>query len=370
MSWMMSMYFKLRVVLSFSLLVVSSQSFATGLNFWESSATNSALASANGARAIDASILATSPSSMTQLEQTQLTANLTRYQIKTDYDILSFQSQYTKLGLIPAAFFVKPLSPNWYFGLAIYSRTAADITIPKITIFFPKTRVHPVVVSFAPSMAYKIGDLSLGLTLEYQYADYLLEQNQCTILGRCNLKEIEGNTKGFSGGISATWQINDTVALSLNHTIPSQFDDHNINLDLPSITHAYASIKLLNNLYWHNGYSLSRWKNKQIKYTEYSDFIGLLKGSRNSQRFASSFEYQINKWAFMGGISFDEAVDPLGGNDIRYRLGISHQFNDKFKFDLAGFSEKYAHKFHQSTIGNVDVKNKGYGISFGVTFQS
>jgi len=52
---------------SLCLLSVMPSANATGFNFWESSALNSSLAAANGARARDVSMLALAPYSITQL---------------------------------------------------------------------------------------------------------------------------------------------------------------------------------------------------------------------------------------------------------------------------------------------------------------
>lgn len=352
-----------------SLCFISPLSTATGLNFWESSTTNSALASANGASAVDASILATTPSSMTQLERTTITGNITRYQVDTDYHILGFETDYSAADPIPAGFMVTQINDRWFFGMAAYSRTAADISIPELTRLFPETRVRPIVVSFAPSVAYKIGDFSVALTAEYLYSDYLLEQNQCGIFGNCRLEETTGNVDGWSGALSATWQINDTVSIAGTHRLSSQFSDENIEFDLPSITSAYATVKLMSGLNWHNSYSLSRWSGKRIAYTEYSDVIGLLKGSRHSKRYATSLEYQWHSFTFMGGFSLDQAIDAFGGDDKRYRLGVGYAVNHNVRLDMTAFKENYARKHIESPIGNVDVQNSGYGVGIGLTYQ-
>ncbi|GAL16037.1 long-chain fatty acid transport protein [Vibrio astriarenae] len=368
-------YIKRLAVVSFCF--ASTVSHATGLNFWESSTTNSALASANGARAMDASILATAPSSMTQLNSTTVTANVTRYQVDTDYHILGVDSDYSKSDPIPAGFIVTPLTPDWSVGLAMYSRTAADISVP--AIYFGKlklsdeVRLRPIVVSFAPSIAYQIGNLSIAGTLEYQYAEHTFERTECKIFQGCTLNEYNDATSGWGGAISATWLVNEQVSLAATHRFASQSGDESTDFDLPSITNAYASIELIPNLIWHNTYSLSRWKGKSIKFQEYPDYIGLLKGSQHSKRYATALEYQWHEFTFMGGVSVDEAIDSFGGKDFRYRLGMGYQVTDHLRLDIAGFSETYAKKYLHESLGsmdlNVEVQNTGYGVSLGMTYQ-
>ncbi len=307
-----------------STLMLTPISSATGLNFWESSTSNSALASANGASAVDASILAIAPSSMTQLKSTTVTASVTRYQVDTDYNILGTKANYSKANPIPAGFLVIPLESNWYVGLAAYSRTAADISIPETKLggvipVLNEARVRPIVVSFAPSIAYKINDVSLGLTLEYQYADYLLERNECNFWGKCSLETTEGNTNGWSGALSATWHANSWLTLAATHRLASDFGDSNIQFDLPSITSVYGTIAITESWSWHNTFSLSRWDGQGVTYADYSDPIQLLKGSRHSKRYATSMEYRVGNLALRGGVSIDEAIDAFGGEDVRYR---------------------------------------------------
>ncbi|QIA63186.1 hypothetical protein GT360_06505 [Vibrio astriarenae] len=368
-------YIKRLTVVSFCF--ASTVSHATGLNFWESSTTNSALASANGARAMDASVLATAPSSMTQFDSSIVTGNVTRYQVDTDYDIFGDKSNYSKSDPIPAGFFVTPLTDKWYFGLAAYSRTAADISVPELPIIPPlisidEARVRPIVVSFAPSVAYQFGEVSVAGTLEYQYADYTLERTECNWRG-CSLSSQSGTTSGWSGALSATWQANDKVSFAATHRFATQFGDDNIDFDLPSITSVYASLELVDDLIWHNTYSLSRWKGKSIQYDDYMDFIGLLKGSQHSKRLATSLEYQWHDVTVMAGVSIDEAIDAFGGEDVRYRLGVGYQLTENLKVDLAGFKENYARKYLNETIlgeeVKVDVQNSGYGVSLGITYQ-
>ncbi|MGL6260305.1 OmpP1/FadL family transporter [Vibrio sp. WXL210] len=366
------------VVPRFALLAVAGYAplcSATGLNFWESSTTNSALASANGAYAMDASILATAPSSMTQIERTTVTGNVLRYQVDTDYDILGTLADYSKADPIPAGFMVMPINHRWYAGLAIYSRTAADISIPEfkmdplpIPILY-ETRVRPVVVSFAPSVAFKWDNFSVAATLEYQYAEYILEQDKCRPFLGC-AEDIHDQTSGWGGAISATWQISDAISLAATHRLESHFDDENIEFDLPSITSTYASWAINNNLVWHASYSLSRWQGKGIYYSDYSDPVGLLKGSQHSKRYATSVQYHLKALTLMAGVSLDEAIDAFGGEDIRYRVGLGYDINRHLRLDLTGFSEDYARKYVRvSDDLKVDVQNSGYGIGLGLTYQ-
>jgi long-subunit fatty acid transport protein len=350
--------------------------YATGLNFWESSTTNSALASANGAKAVDASILATAPSSMTQLTNATLTASVTRYQVDTDYSIFGQESQYSKSDPIPAGFLVSPINENWSFGLAMYSRTAADISVPEMNFGLfriDEVRVRPVVVSFAPSVAYQWGNISIAMTAEYLYADYLFERNDCNIFGKCHWEETKGDTDGWSGAVSVTWLVNDMLSIAANHRSESEFGDENIGFDLPSITSVYASVELIEGINWHSSYSLSRWKGKSIQYADYSDFIGLLKGSRHSNRYATSVEYRTGNLSFMAGVSLDQAIDAFGGDDVRYRLGAGYDFGQNLRVDVGGFVEKYATKELNEKLGSyiasVNVQNSGYGVSLGLTYQ-
>ncbi|WP_206536066.1 hypothetical protein [Vibrio sp. AND4] len=352
-------------------------SSATGLNFWESSTSNSALASANGAAAVDASILATAPSSMTQLTSTTLTASVTRYQVDTHYDILGTKSVYSRSDPIPASFMVIPLDPYWYVGIAAYSRTAADISISEFKLPPPlnlrildQARVRPIVVSLAPSVAYKWGDLSVGAGIEYQYADYLLERNDCNFWGKCRFKVTKGDTDGWSAALSATWKASTWLTLAATHRLASDFGDHNIQFDLPSITSVYGTISITDDWSWHNSFSLSRWNGQGITYADYSDPIQLLGGARHSKRYATSLAYRVGDLALRGGISVDEATDPLGGEDVRYRFGGAYSFSHNLSLDFSGFSERYARKNMKVTNKlQVDVQNQGYGVSLGVTYR-
>ncbi len=118
-------------------LCFSSSTFATGLTFWESSSNNTALAAANGAIALDSSVLALAPSSITQLDTRNVSATVANYKVTTDYSIFGEKTQYSKSNPIPSFFLSTPLANNFYGGLSIYSRTAADISIPESGFILP-----------------------------------------------------------------------------------------------------------------------------------------------------------------------------------------------------------------------------------------
>ena len=351
------------------LIGFSSTVEATGLNFWESSASNSALGSANGAYAVDASILATAPSSMTQIDYAMVSASITNYRVDTDYYIFGTESDYSTASPIPAGFWVTPLENDWYVGMAAYSRTAGDITIPVLVpMLTHETRVRPISVSFSPSVAYQYKDISVGVTLEYQYASYLLEQTICGFRD-CELHSYQGITNGWSGGLSVTWKVNDYLSFAANHKFKSDYGNEDIRFYLPAITSFYATFYLVNSLYWHNSYSLSRWNGHGIHYADYNDPVGLLRGSRDSKRYTTSFNYEWRRLSLRGGFSIDQAIDSYGGNDIRYRLGLAFSMTEHIMFDLTGFKEHYAHKQYSSASAVlVDVQNSGLGFSAGISY--
>lgn len=336
--------------------------WATGFNFWESSALNSGLASANGAKGVDASILALAPSSMTQIEQRQVSFNLTYYAVSTEYEIFSQSASYQAADPIPAGFVVFPIHQNWHFGAGIYSRTAADISVPSIPLINPQeVQIRPILLSVAPSVAYQFGSLSIAGTLEYIYAEYLL--NQTTT-------QIEETTSGWSGALSATWRTSDRVSMTLAHQFPSHFGDGNLQVDLPNITRFYLTIKLLNQLEWHQNYSYSQWENSGFKFSDYPDRLGLLVGAEDSHRYATSLEYQMNQFRCAAGFSVDQAIDDFGGNDTRFRLGGGYQLTPSLSLDLTYFHELYAKK--EAVINGqpvVQVQNSGNALSLGVRYS-
>ena len=180
------------------LLSFTSSANATGFNFWESSSLNSSLAAANGAWARDASVLALAPSSITQLQDMQLSATVNLYSVATDYEIFGQEAQYEVANPVPSGFFVMPFQENWHFGVGIYSRTAADISVPSIPVVNPdEVRLAPILISVTPSLAYRWGALSLGASLEYLHADYGFDQIKCRPIVGC--EEITSKVKNMGG---------------------------------------------------------------------------------------------------------------------------------------------------------------------------
>lgn len=350
------------------LLSVIPSANATGFNFWESSALNSSLAAANGARARDASVLALAPSSITQLQEAQLSATLNFYSVATDYEIFGQEAQYEVANPVPSGFFVLPLRNNWYFGLGIYSRTAADISVPRIPLLNPnEVRLQPILLSLTPSLAYRWGSLSLGLSLEYIYADYAYDQTVCRPITGCDEFSLEGKNHGWSGNLSATWQISERVTLALSHQLPSNFDDESLQVALPPITSFYLSTRITDGFYWHNTYSYSQWNDKGMSFTGYADNLGLLVGQVNSHRYATGLDYEVDKWRFGLGFSIDQAIDSFGGNDYRYRAGGGYQLADRWALDFNFMYESYAAKSAEiSGTPVVKVQNRGSSFSLGL----
>ncbi len=352
------------------LLSVTPSASATGFNFWESSARNTSLAAANGAWASDASVLALAPSSITQLEDTQLSATVNFYSVSTDYEIFQQEAQYEVANPIPSGFFVLPLRGNWHFGFGIYSRTALDISVPRIPVLNPnEVRLKPILLSLTPSLAYRFGSLSLGVSLEYLYADYGFDQIQCRPIAGCEEINLEGENHGWSGNLSATWQISEKVAVALSQQLPSDFDDENLQVALPSITRLYLSARMMEGLHWHFNYSYSQWKNKGYSFVDYQDNLGLLIGVTNSNRYATGLDYEFNKWRVGVGFSADQAIDSFGGSDYRYRVGGGYQLAERWAVDFTYMYEQYVEKSADiSGTTVVKVQNQGSSFSLGLQY--
>lgn len=352
------------------LLIVAPSANATGLNFWESSAFNSSLGAANGAWARDASVLALAPSSMTQLEDTQLSATLNFYSVSTDYEIFQQEAQYEVANPIPSGFFVLPLRRNWHFGMGIYSRTAADISVPSIILVNPnEVRLKPILLSLTPSLAYRWGSLSLGVSLEFLYADYGFDQIQCRPIAGCEEIKLEGQNHGWSGNLSATWQFSGRVAVALSHQLPSDFHDENLQVALPPITRVYLSALMMEGLHWHHSYSYSQWKDKGMSFVGYPDNFGLLIGQKNSHRYATGLDYEFNQWRVGLGFSVDQAIDSFGGYDYRYRVGGGYQLAERWSVDFSYMNEQYAAKSADiSGTTVVKVQNQGSSFSLGLRY--
>ena len=367
---MLKQYSRRLIWTSICLLSVTPSANATGFNFWESSSLNSSLAAANGAWARDASVLALAPSSMTQLQDTQLNATVNFYSVATDYEIFGQEAQYEVANPVPSGFFVLPMRNNWHFGVGIYSRTAADISVPSIPLVNPdEVRLSPILISLTPSLAYRWGALSLGASLEYIHADYGFDQIKCRPVAGCEEINLEGKNHGWSGNLSATWQINERITLALSHQLPSDFDDEYLQVALPSITRFYMSARMTESIYWHNSYSYSQWEDKGMSFTDYPDNLGLLVGQTNSNRYATGLDYQLDKWRFGLGFSIDQAIDSFGGNDYRYRAGGGYQLAERWGLDFNFMYENYAAK--SANIGGtpvVKVQNKGSSFSLGLRY--
>lgn len=352
------------------LSLFSLQVQATGFNFWEASTLNSSLANANGAKARDASVQAMSPSSITQLSQPTITASVLNYAVSTDYKIFGQENHYSVSNPIPAGFFATPVNENWFLGLGVYSRAAADINVPPIILIHPdETRLQPITVSVAPTIAYKIGDVSLAITGEYLTSQNKLYQTTCRF-NNCKTEVETSSASGFSGALSTTWQVNKRFSVALMHRLDAQFNSAEIAYALPSITSLYANITLMEQLNLDINYSYSRWKGEGIEFTHYDDVLGLLQGARDSNRLAAGLEYQISDWFLRAGYSIDEAIDLQGGNDKRYRLGVGYHLSTQIHFNLAVFKEDYALKnFSANNVDLVRVQNKGDGVSLGMSYQ-
>ncbi|MCP3700393.1 MAG: hypothetical protein GY920_18035 [Aliivibrio sp.] len=354
-------------------LCLSSPTFATGLTFWESSPNNTALAAANGAIALDSSVLALAPSSITQLNTKNISVAVASYKVTTDYNMFGEKNQYSKANPIPSFFVSTPLANNFYGGLSIYSRNAADISIPEGGFTFPlfpgidipitiskQTRVMPILVSTAPTLAYRFGNFSVASTLEYIHAQYELETKTSL---------MDGTTNGWSGAFSATWQL-DNINFAYKHQLDSNFDDKNVAFALPSQNIFYISLMPTKSWTINTAYSETKWKEKGVFYTDYTDPFGLIKGSKHSRRLAFSTSYQLNNLRFMAGYSEDEAIDTFGGIDKRYRLGIAYKINSNWDISMSWLKERYAHKeakLEDSTL--VSVQNNGKALSLGVNYQ-
>lgn len=357
---MLTQYYRSLAISVFISLPVS----ATGLGFWESSATVSALGGSNGASAIDASALALNPSSIAQFDQSIVTAGFSHYEVVTNYNIFGDETEIETSDVIPAGFLVIPFNENWHLGLAIYSRNAADITIPRIAVL-SETNVQPITVSVAPSLVYSQTDFSLGVTVEYLHGAYNLWQERC-LFGRCKEFVQQGEVNGWSGALSGTYHFNDALSIAATHKFATQFGDEHIDFNLPSVSSLFVSYSVTEDFNLHGTYSYSAWKDKGIVYEEYSDPVGLLVGVTDSNRVAVGAEYDWSRVKLMAGMSLDQAIDPLGGSDVRYRFGAGYDVTDSFTLNGVVVIENYATKQAQVS-GETLVKVQNDGTLLGVS---
>lgn len=362
-----------RYMLSLCTFLCSSPVLATGLSYWESSATNTALAAANGAIALDASVLALAPSSITQLNDKNISGTVTQYRVTSDFEILGQHSHYKKENPIPSFFISSPIRQHLYAGLGIYSRTAADISVPEVgphfLPFFYETHVTPIVVSVAPTVAYRWGDLSLAMSVEYLHLDYELTQYRRRF-GNDHIFNVKGEDSGWSGALSATWQPCTAVSVAVKHQYGSELENGDMALTLPTQTDVYLTWQPTASWLVNASYSRTEWQGRGMRYHDYADPFGLLIGTQDSERFAISARYQWDQWSLMAGYSADDAVDRQGGKDQRYRVGLGYKLNKQWTITAAWLQEQYADKAYQGAATNlVSVQNSGSALSLGVSYH-
>jgi long-subunit fatty acid transport protein len=353
--------------------VITSSVNATGLGFWEASTSVSALAGAHGASAVDASALSINPSSIAQLDSATVTVAASRYQVDTSYAFVdgALTQDYSTAEVIPAGFFTSPLDDNWHLGLAIYSRNAADITVPSIPFLHPnESNVAPIMVSLAPSIVFAKDNWSIGMTVEYIHSQYSYDYTKCKIFLGCSDYSIQDTTSGWSGGLSGTWQATPWLSVAASHKFSTDFSDPNIDIQLPSVTSLFTTIHATPDLNLHLSYSYSAWTGKGVRYTDYNDVFGLLVGYDDSQRLAGSMEYHLGKLMLMAGASADQAIDVFGGTDVRVRAGLGYSITPNWRLDAAVVSENYSEKQEQvNGVTVVNVQNEGLLLGLGVNYQ-
>ena len=322
----------------------------------------------------DASVIALSPSSITQLKQTNVDVSVIQYRVTSDYKIFGATSEYEAENLIPAFFMSSALNEQFYVGFGIYSRTAVDISTPEIgpsrTPVFYETHVKPIVVSATPVLAYRWETLSVAVGIEYMRAQYLFEQTRRAFRKDDQYVEREGTTEGWSGTLSLTWMPETYVSVALKYQDKSDFGDDDIMFDLPSITSLYVSFKPIESWILNVSYSETAWVDKGVRFNDYKDPFGLLVGSQNSERIGVSTSYQWQQWIFMLGYSQDEEIDSLGGLDKRYRIGVSYGVNTDWKITATWMDEQYAEKEYDfESVNLVSVNNNGDSMSLGIHYH-
>ena len=350
---------KIHIITTIVIISFINYGQATGLNFWETSSINTALASSNGSVAQDASVLALNPSAINGLKEHQLLINLQYYNVTTKYNLFNKYTKYTVGDIIPSAFFIFPINEKYNQAFSIYSRTAADINIPQIFygILFPKTHVQPIVLSQKYSLSRKYNDnLSFAWSIERLVGHYLLEQKD---------KNISDTVQGFSGDLSVSFKLKN-MHFGVVNQFSSHFSDKNIEFKLPNIVKTFIAYSMSDFNFFFN-YSFSNWKGRGVFFDEYKDPIGLLKPSRDSHRYALALQYLFSqKLHYLAGVSIDSVTDNFGGHDVRYRLGSEYHYSKKFSYSLSFMYENYVEKYLDPIVS---VKNTGWNISVGIQWR-
>ncbi len=202
------------------LVLTAQHVFAAGFAVYEWSARGNALGGTTMARKADASVVASNPAAMTNLEGTQVMTGLTAVAPMATVSIAGEQSQdgENNVWMLPHGYVVSQLGERYWIGFGAYSRFGLGTEFEENwagadSVYYAGIKS----VSLTPVLGLKLTDSwSIGLGVEVNYFDF--EQKK-KVAGVYDLK-VHGDDVGLGVNLSTWYAPTDWLSFGLMYRSP------------------------------------------------------------------------------------------------------------------------------------------------------
>ncbi|MCF6435352.1 outer membrane protein transport protein [Pseudoalteromonas sp. MMG022] len=366
-----------KTILASSLMCVSSGAFAAAFQLAEQSVSGLGRAYAGEASvADDASVVARNPALMSQFDSAQLSVaamfvepdvSLTGTSTNNGMDAaLLDESSIAPSAIVPAAYYLQPISNDWFVGVGVYSQFglatefAADYAAGQLA---GETEI--VTVNTNLSAAYKVSpELTVAFGVNHVYADAKVIRNfgasMLPVPAQTQAVHLEGDDQGYGWNIGLSYQLDQDSRFGFNYRSETKivFDGEFSN-QLPAGAPFYGTA----------GTSLPGSLELTLP------AIAELSGSHQVSEH-SALHYSVLWTGWSSFKTLEAQVDGRGvvfskdenfSNSLRYSVGADHQYNESLKLRVGiAYDESPADPYHMS-ISIPDTDRLWY--SFGAEYQ-
>ncbi len=422
----------LPAVTTAGMLLFSAQSIAAGFAIIENSASGMGNAFAGAAGAEDASTIWLNPAGMTKLDNEMMVAahiilpkaSFTDTGSTVSSDLNTISSSYTVLdpdnadrtadggknAIIPNLFWVNEIQKDLKIGLGINVPFGLGTDYDDDWVGrYHAVKSDVMSLNLNPSIAYKMGNISLGFGINAQYINVELTSavdagtlcvyqedigtfpaGFCASLGatpqgKDGFAELDGNGWGYGYNFGVLFDINDDIRVGfayrsgIDHevsgnadfTLPGELSFLNgtesfidttltAGVSVPATTSLSYFQNINNEISIMADYSLTTWSDFEelrIDYDSAQDDSVTTEDWEDSARISFGLNYKASaKWLYRFGIALDETPIPsaelrtprIPGNDRTWiTFGVTHQIDKDRSFSLA-----YAHILVDDTAIN------------------
>jgi len=322
-----------------SAVLASTSAYSSGVFLHELGTNDLGLAAAGkAARAQDASVMATNPAGLSNVEGQSFTGGLMALYGDAEYQIDDNTSAGNVIGFVPlgSAFYSQQMNDKVTLGIGVYGNYGMGLQYEN----FPVKTATTQALTIQPSASYQINDQwSVGAALGIQYGMFEVDANAPS-LGISNVKTDDTDI-AYNAKLGLLFSLNENTRFGLGYSSETELE-----FDVPGVEMAPATMPqtLTFSAFHQLNDKLAIMGN--LGWEDWSEYQTLLETpTEDTYHIAIGSRYQVNqKLTWNAGIAFDSSLYQSqsagdltipSGDAWRIGTGVEYQLSEQRSMGVA-----------------------------------